>query len=95
MGQLFALFGLILGVVIMLMIENKAEEIRNRPMVKSAPQVQPENSPIAIEPKPIKKSKQNRGIPGVINALATAMAKISPTWFYVVWFLSCWGFYFI
>ncbi len=90
-GQLFALFGLIIGIIIMLTIENKAEEIRNRPVVQTVPQVQPENSSAEVEPRPKKKLKQNHGVHSFINAAATVVAKIPPGWFFLVWFFELMG----
>ena len=75
----------------MLTIENRAMEIRNRPMVQSVPQVQPENNLTEAETKPKKKSKQIHGVHGLINAAATVLSKISPRWFFLIWFLEFMG----
>jgi membrane protein YdbS with pleckstrin-like domain len=90
-GQVFALVGLIVGVIIMLTIENRAAEIRNRPAFQSVPQVQPGHSSVEIEPKPQKKSKGNHGVHEMINAAATVLAKVPPGWFFVIWFLELMG----
>jgi len=54
-GQLFALTGLIVGVIVIMTIENRAGEIRNRPVVTSATQIQPENVSDETTSKPVKK----------------------------------------
>ena len=90
-GQLFALTGLIVGVIVIMTIENRAGEIRNRPVVTSATQIQPENVSDETTSKPVKKMKQKRGIRGIIDDTAKVIAKIPPGWFFLLWLLKFLG----
>jgi membrane protein YdbS with pleckstrin-like domain len=91
LGQLFALTGLIFGVVIMLTIENQAAEIRSRPAVVTASSVQAESSSVEAKPKPVRLAKAKHGFKDVVNDLATTLAKVPPGRFAVIWLLKLLG----
>ena len=90
-GQLFALFGLIVGVTLMLGIEYQAAELRARSTTETAPPVQTENRVGEVAPKtelPAKAKRRNRQ---QLDELAVFLAKVPPWLFVAIWVLKAIG----
>jgi hypothetical protein len=91
LGQLFALGGLIVGVLILLAVEQKAAELRTRAATGPAPQVQAGTSVSENDPKTGKPVKAKRPHAKLVDDLAGVLAKVPPGLFFLVWLLKLLG----
>lgn len=86
-GQVFALAGLIAGVMFILYVEHKAVELRNQsapgepvPLEKKVSGLDPKTDPRTD--RPVKAKRRNAKLD---EDLARLLAKIPPGWFFLVW----------
>ena len=91
LGQLFALAGLIVGIVIVLVVEHKAAELRSQPMLQPAPQVQMELRAPETNSTSGKVVKKNRRHGKLTDDLAGLLAKVPPGLFFLIWIVKLLG----
>jgi membrane protein YdbS with pleckstrin-like domain len=84
-GQLFALAGLIAGVMFFLYVERQAIELRNRP--KLVEPVQVEQKVTSLDSKTGKPVKARHRNVKLEDKLAGLLAKIPAEWFFLIWFV--------
>lgn len=88
-GQLFALAGLIAGVLFFIYVEHKVVELRNRPA--PVKQVQVEKKFTELDSKTGKPVKAKRRNIKFSDEVAGLLAKIPPGWFFLVWVFELLG----
>ena len=90
-GQFFALAGLMVGVMVLLLAEHKAAELRSQPTRQSAPPAQMEPSAPETNSTSGKAVKKNRRHGKLTDDLAGWLAKVPPGLFFLIWIVKLLG----
>jgi len=90
-GQLFALTGLMVGLIVVLVVEHKAAELRRQPVMQSTPSAQMETSAPETNSTSGKVVKKYRRHGQLTDDLAGLLAKVPPGLFFLIWIIKLLG----